>query len=74
MGTIIIGKMESGVVVKGQTLTVMPNRVSLFKKMVLFTVFIYNSRAAINFLCFEKNNFEGFHNYISIKLYRQAFK
>lgn len=29
MGTIIIGKMESGVVAKGQTLTVMPNRVSL---------------------------------------------
>uniref|UniRef100_A0A915Q305 Tr-type G domain-containing protein n=1 Tax=Setaria digitata TaxID=48799 RepID=A0A915Q305_9BILA len=29
MGTIIIGKMESGVVVKGQTLTVMPNRTSI---------------------------------------------
>uniref|UniRef100_A0A8R1TMC4 Tr-type G domain-containing protein n=1 Tax=Onchocerca volvulus TaxID=6282 RepID=A0A8R1TMC4_ONCVO len=29
MGTIIIGKMESGVVIKGQTLTVMPNRTSI---------------------------------------------
>ncbi|EFO23627.1 elongation factor Tu domain-containing protein [Loa loa] len=29
MGTIILGKMESGVVVKGQTLTVMPNRTSI---------------------------------------------
>ncbi|VDN08002.1 unnamed protein product [Thelazia callipaeda] len=29
MGTIIIGKMESGVVVKGQTLTVMPNRTNI---------------------------------------------
>ncbi|KAL3986192.1 Elongation factor Tu GTP binding domain family protein [Acanthocheilonema viteae] len=29
MGTIIIGKMESGIVVKGQTLTVMPNRTSI---------------------------------------------
>ncbi|KAK6109361.1 Elongation factor Tu GTP binding domain family protein [Brugia pahangi] len=29
MGTIIIGKMESGVLVKGQTLTVMPNRTSI---------------------------------------------
>lgn len=27
MGTIIIGKVESGIVVKGQTVTVMPNRV-----------------------------------------------
>ncbi|CAG9529968.1 unnamed protein product [Cercopithifilaria johnstoni] len=29
MGTIIIGKIESGVVVKGQTLTVMPNRTNI---------------------------------------------
>lgn len=29
MGTIIIGKIESGVIAKGDMVTVMPNRVSL---------------------------------------------
>jgi len=27
MGTIVLGKLESGVVCKGQTLTLMPNKV-----------------------------------------------
>lgn len=39
MGTIVIGKMESGVVVKNQNLILMPNRVShrfLFSFLFLF--------------------------------------
>jgi len=30
MGTIVLGKLESGVVYKGQTLTLMPNKVLIF--------------------------------------------
>jgi len=29
MGTIVLGKLESGIVCKGQTLTLMPNKVLL---------------------------------------------
>lgn len=36
MGTIVIGKMESGVIGKGDTVVVMPNRVSLI--LILWAV------------------------------------
>jgi len=40
MGTIVLGKLESGVVYKGQVLTLMPNKVWLY---VLCFLFVMNS-------------------------------
>jgi translation elongation factor EF-1alpha len=34
MGTVIIGKLESGVIQKGENVAVMPNRVSFYFKLL----------------------------------------
>lgn len=51
MGTLIIGKMESGVVVKGQNLVLMPNKVSL----------PWYRRVHIQLLLFSETWFHEFH-------------
>lgn len=42
MGTMVMGKLESGVVVKGQNILIMPNK-------VIFRVFIYFFRKKFKF-------------------------
>lgn len=62
MGTIIIGKMESGVLVKGQTLTVMPNRVSYVEGLMM--CFVCNIQAIFYagtfFMFYKKENLKSF--------------
>lgn len=40
MGTLVMGKVESGGIAKGMTLTLMPNKVIKFVHVMVYTLFI----------------------------------
>ena len=43
MGTIILGKVESGIISKGQILTLMPNKVFLWKQLWLLLILVWQT-------------------------------
>lgn len=55
MGTVLMGKVESGECRKGQNLVIMPNRVSIFfciekKRFKLFYIWLFHLRENMSFV------------------------